>query len=253
MQSGMTARIAAADVDPYALQQPPIARRRLPPRTLIFILVAAIAYLVGLIALIPARVVLGESDGMRVGGTIWNGQAVIASTVRIDWQFAPVRSLMALGASADFHLAGGGSDLAGSVTKSGTSYRFVKVTGQVDDTLVSALAPNLPFACRFLADVDIAQLVLGGTRQSAEGTMRFSPSQCFAKGLASAPAELPAGLFTITPNVSSSSGALVAQGSQEHLFELRLARTGALSLWPTAMAVQRLPFLAGFRYDTRIE
>ena len=253
MQSGMTAKIAAADVDPFALQQPPVAPHRSRRRTLIFVVTGLIAYLIGLIALIPAKAVVDERDGLQVGGTIWNGQAVLGSTLRFDWQFAPVATLTRLGFGADWHLSGGGTDLAGSLTSRGAVLRFDKVSGQADGTLLSALAPRLPFTCRFIADVAMERIVLGGSAQEALGNFRTSPANCALRAIAAPPVELPAMRADVTPGARGSSGALMTAAGQLHLIELRLAPTGALSIWSTSNAVQRVPFFAGMRYDTVIE
>ncbi len=197
--------------------------------------------------------VLPESDRLRVGGTIWNGEAVIASTMRIEWNFAPIASVAELSFSADFRMTGGGTDLAGLATKAGSSFRFRNVSGQLDDGMLAAFAPNLPVDCRFLAEVDFERLVLGGASQMAEGSLRLSPATCFLKVGASPAAELPASTFSIAPNATTSAGSTTAIGTRERLLEVRLAPNGALSLWPTAAAVRYVPFFAGLRYDTKIE
>jgi hypothetical protein len=253
MQPGLAARIAAADVDPVALQQPPVAKRRVPRRTLAFVIVGVISYICALVALLPARMVLSETESLRVGGTIWNGEAVIASAIHVDWQFSLIRSLTDLAYSADFHMTGGATDLAGGITQAGDVMRFREVSGQLDETLWNALGGNLPMQCRFVADVAIEKLVLGGNAQMAEATMQVSPSTCTAAAVPGVPAQLPAARFSIVPNGSISTGALVANGSRMHLLEARLTRDGALSIWPTALASELTPVLAGIRYDTKID
>lgn len=253
MQAGMAARIAAADADPLALQQPRVVLRRLRGRALVFLLLGVAAYLIGLIALIPAKVVLTEADNLKVGGTIWNGEAVLASTVKIDWQFAPVRTLTELAFSADFHMAGGGTDLAGSVTQVGDALRLTGVSGQVDGTLLAGLAPNLPVTCRFVAQTQISRVVLGGSSQSAEAMLRVSPAACQGKAAGGAPFDLPATRFEASPDARGSRGALVTVTGRQRLLEARLSRDGNLSIWPTADLVRLAPVLGGIRYDTRIE
>lgn len=218
-----------------------------------FVVAGLIAYLLGLIAMIPARAIVDETDNFRVGGTIWNGEAVLASTLRFDWHFAPIDTLTRLGFSADWQLSGGGTDLAGSLTSRGDVLRFDKVSGQADGTLLSALAPKLPFTCRFAADVAIERIVLGGSAQQALGSFRTSPANCALRDIAAPPVELPAMRADVAPGARGSSGALMTAAGQLHLAEVRLAPTGALSIWPTANAVQRAPFLAGMRYDTTVE
>ncbi len=249
----MTARIAAADVDPLALGQPPVARRPLRRRTLAFVLTGVVAYLLGLIALIPARAVMAESDRVRVGGTIWRGEAVIASTVHVEWTFAPLTTLTHLAYSADWRLTGGATDLAGSATRGGGVLRLEGVSGQADGTLLAVAAPRLPIACNFLADVAIDRIVIGGAAQQALGTLRTSPVKCVASAAVGAPLDLPALRGEITPNATGSGGALATAMRGEDLIEVRLSRNGALSIWPTARATRLAPFLSGQRYDTLIK
>ncbi|MGB7409019.1 MAG: hypothetical protein WA908_10980, partial [Pontixanthobacter sp.] len=90
MPAGMTANIAAADVDPMARQDTPVQSRDISRRTVVFIVTGVVAYLIGMIALIPAAAIIDENDRLDVGGTIWDGAAVVGSTTRFDWDFSPL-------------------------------------------------------------------------------------------------------------------------------------------------------------------
>ncbi len=252
MRQGMTAQIAAADVDPDALQEPPVARRPLSRPTVLFALVAVLAYLLGIVAFIPARALVAESDSLRVGGTIWTGQAVLASAIRIEWKWSPLATLTRLGFTADWHATGGSTDLAGTVTRRGGSYDLSQVSGQADGMLLDSLGLNLPLTCRFVADVAIDRLVLGGANQQVSGKLRSSPASCNGRALA-ASVELPAMQGEAVAGAQSSIGALSTVAGRVHLIELRLARDGNLSLWPTNAAVGVAPLLAGMRWDMKVE
>ena len=252
MQSGMAAQIAAADVDPFALQQSPVTRRRLRDRASVFALIAVLAYLAGLIAQIPARTLITESDKLKAGGTIWNGEAVRGSTIRLDWRFAPLRSLTSLALSADIHITGGGTDLAGKATRQNGGLVLTDMTGQIDGSLLDVLAPDLPLSCRFVAQAKIAWLALSGTAQGAAATMQLSPATCTAPS-GTLPVTLPASRFEVRPVGGTSVGALSTQAGRVHLIELRLSPEGNLSVWPTGALVRTAPVLAGVRYDTRID
>lgn len=253
MQSGMAAQIAAADVDPFALQQAPVTRRRLRNRTAVFASIAVLAYLVGLIAQIPARTLITETDTLKVGGTIWNGEAVRGSTIRLEWQFAPLRSLTSLAFSADVQIAGGGTDLVGQAMRSSGRLVLTDMSGQIDGTLLDVMAPDLPLSCRFVAQTRIAWLALGGQAQGAAGTMQLSPATCTARGGSALPVTLPASRFEVRPVGGTSVGALSSLAGRVHLIELRLSPEGNLSVWPTAALVRTAPVLAGVRYDTRLD
>lgn len=253
MQSGMAAQIAAADVDPFALQQSPVARRRLRDRSSVFASVAVLAYLAGLIAQIPAHMLIDETDTLKVGGTIWNGEAVRGSTIRLSWQFAPLRSLTSLALSADFQITGGGTDLAGKAMRRSGGLVLTDMSGQIDGTLLDVMAPDLPLSCRFVAQAKVDWLALGGQGQGAAARMQMSPASCTARGGNALPVTLPASRFEVRPVGGTSVGALSTLAGREHLIELRLSPEGNLSVWPTAALVRTAPILAGVRYDTRLD
>lgn len=254
MQPGMSAGIAAADVDPVALAQSPLARRPLDRRTITFVLIGLLAYVIGLIALIPASTVVAGSDRLKVGGTIWRGEAVLGSAIQIDWTFAPLTTLTHLGFSADWHMRGGATDLAGKATQgTGGVLRLDDVSGQADGTLLVALAPRLPIACTVLADVAIDTITIGGSAQRAEGRLRTSPAKCAMRSGLGTPVDLPALSGEITPTSIGSSGALMTALRREDLVEVRWSRNGAISVWPTPMAVRLAPVLSGMRYDGKID
>lgn len=206
-----------------------------------------------MVAFIPARVLVNENENFKVGGTIWNGEAVFASTLRAEWQFAPLTSLTQLGFAVDWRLTGGGTDLAGSMTKRGATMQFDQVSGQADAQSLSLLAPNLPISCTFVADVRIKTLRLGGRQQGGEGNLRMAPSRCSAKAIPGPVIDVPALTGTLGPGARGTTGSLTTAVAKNSLVELRLTPEGALSIWPSAMAVRMAPVLAGQRYDTVIE
>ncbi len=215
-----------------------------------FALAGILAYCAGLIALIPASAVLPKSDVWQVGGTIWNGEAVIGGTSRIAWRWSALASLSHLALTANWHMTGGATDLAGTASPGMGRLRLDGVSGVADGTLLSLAAPNLPVTCRFLAQVQIDRMIVGGSDSQAVGSLRSSPVHCTAKALATAAIDLPALHGTIGPVHGLSSGAVFTLPSRQHLVEARLYGTGAFSLWPTAALTARVPALGGMRLDT---
>lgn len=253
MQAGLAAKIAAADVDPGARQIPPVVARRIPRRTLIFVLTGTLAYFAGLLATIPAAAIVEENDRLQVGGTIWRGEAVLATTIRAQWWFSPLTSLANLAFSADWRLTGGGTDLAGSAAQQGAQLQLSAVSGQIDGSLLDAAFPELPLSCRFTGDLRIDRAYLGGQGQLVNGSMRTGPMTCSARQAAGLAAELPEMTGQVGPAGTGSGGALVSIDDAAHIIELRLTPDGMLSVWPTRMAIQRVPFLAGKRFDKKID
>ena len=230
-----------------------MAWRPLSRRTIIFILVGLIAYLIGLFALIPARAGIDDSDKLRVGGTIWNGEAVYASALRIEWNWSPLDTFTHLGFTANWRLSGGGTDLTGRVTKSGGTYHLSRVSGQVDGSLLDLVDKGPSLRCRVVADVAMESIVLGGIVRGAKGRFHTSPASCSLAGSTSPPGAVPAMQGEIAPGRVDSSGALSTQIMRQPIVELRLTRDGTVSIWATGRAVQVAPILAGWRYETKID
>ncbi len=230
-----------------------MALRRPSRSTINLIVVGSVAYLIGLIALIPAREVIDESDNLRVGGTIWNGEAVYASALRIEWNFSPLATFTHLGLTADWRLSGGGTDLTGRVTKSGKAYRLSRVSGQGDGSLLDLVSKGPPLRCRVVVDVAMESIILGGSEQEAKGRLRTSPVSCTRPGAMAPPGVLPAMQGGIAPGRLDSSGALFTRIARQPMVQIRLTRQGALSIWTTGRADQLAPILAGWRYETKID
>ena len=197
---------------------------------------------------------MDESERLRLGGTVWNGNAVLGSTVQVDWVVSPLASISRLGFSAQFHLTGGGSDLAGQVTQRGEQFQIDDMSGQVSGELLEALFPRLPVRCGFEGDLRVDKLRLGGSGQTLQGNLLTGPVTCFSKDVAGIPVEFAGLTGTVRQTSTDSTGAIASKGAESlSLVEIRLTREGALSIWPTQMAVARAPFLASQRYDTVID
>ena len=210
-----------------------------------------------MIAFIPAAAMVDENDRLKVGGTIWDGAAVIGSTIRFDWDFAPISTIGNFAFAADWHVTGGeldgGNDLTGLMVQAGDQLRFEDVAGRADGNLLGVLFPNLPLACRFSADVALDYVRIGGEGQGGSGSLTTGPASCHAKDLAAFPVDLPSMEGSMTPAQGTTTGALMNAEDRRHLVELRWSEDGALSIWPTQAATTLAPVLAGQRYDTQIE
>jgi hypothetical protein len=201
--------------------------------------------------MIPARFVLRDSDRMRVGGTAWNGEAVVGSTMRIVWHWSPMASLLQFGYTANWQMTGGDTDVSGSATPKAGRIVLRDISGQIDGTALDAVAPALPVSCRFLAQVDLARLTIGGKDQLADGTLRTSAVHCTARLAGAGALDLPSLRGTLVPGAGLTTGALVTP-SRQHLIEARLTSDGGFSVWATPELAARTPLLAGARYDTVI-
>ncbi|MBW8784122.1 MAG: hypothetical protein JF593_05715 [Novosphingobium sp.] len=211
-----------------------------------------LAYTAGLIAKIPARTVFPENENLRIAGSVWGGEAVYGSVLTLQWRWAPLTSLANLAYSVDWRLSGGGTDLSGRASIGARGYHLSRVSGQANGTLLDALLPTLPLSCRFDAEVAIDKLVFGGGSDEARGRMRTSPMRCGGRGMSERGADLPAMSGSIALDRGVSSGLLTSLSSHLRMIEIRLARSGELTVSPTENALRLAPALAGLRLSTKL-
>lgn len=248
MSAVETAGNATAGDGRFARWRSPVVRLRRSRRARILVLVGLVAYLAWLIALIPARAVIAEDDDLRVGGTIWQGEAVYASLLRIEWTWSPVSSLVNLAFTADWRVSGSGTDLTGRASKTENGYRFSQVRGQADGSLLGLLERPFPMQCRFVADVAFDEVVLGGEAQVARGQIRTSPASCVTAGNMPRVLTLPAMRADIRPQRRESRAVLATLASRDPVLVVQLPRRGPLAAWPTDHAIYLAPPLARWRY-----
>ena len=245
MPRGLTGAIAAADADPHA-SEPLLRSRR---RTLGYSAIGLVAYVVALIASWPARFLIDADPGWAVAGTIWHGEAVLDGAYRVEWRWAPFRSLANLGFAADWRMTGSGTDLAGSAIAWPNSLLLEGVSGQSDAALLAALDHDLPFACNATLTVDLPRIMLDAAKSSIEGEVRSDPGSCAARG-SEGSAPVPALVMRATRDRAGVTSATLAPLAQPRL---RLAEGslagGRLSLAPTRTGAAMLPFLRNWRID----
>lgn len=210
------------------------------------IIVAAIAIvtcLLSLLAATPARLFVPPSPGIAaVGGTIWHGEAALVGGNRLEWRWAPLRSIAGFGFAVDWRVTGAATDLGGRALLRRDGVRLDLVSGRADGSLIAAIAPDLPIRCDLMIQADLPLLVIGSADQQVEGMLRSEPGTC-ASGGAIAP---------LPPMVAASRGSrggrsalrLVAAGQPGRLLaELVLRKEGAMDLRVTPAGAALLPFV----------
>ncbi len=133
--------IAIAGADPDSSQSYPLEERLRWRR---FAALGLAAYIVALVATLPARFAVDWGPGWQVAGTIWHGEAVRDGAYRLSWRWAPLRSLAALAFAADVRFEGGGIDIAGSVTARGGQLRFDGPSGRGTLPVIGGLRLDRP-------------------------------------------------------------------------------------------------------------
>lgn len=246
MRQGLTAEIEAADADPAARQRTPLPRFR---RALPWLAVGTAAYLVTLIATFPARFVVDLGPRWVVSGTVWTGEAVVDGAYRVEWRWAPWRSLAAFAFAADVRVTGSGTDLAGSATEAPGRLVIEGLTGQGDGGLLAALGPHLPFVCDTSLQVAIDRMILSPTRSEARGRIGSERGSCTPVGGGTA-SPLPPLMTTLQPISDTVSAITVAEPGRDrvHLFEGQIGG-GRIRLTPTRTGVATLPFARAVNVD----
>jgi hypothetical protein len=202
-----------------------------------------------LIASWPARFLIDTDPRWAVAGTIWHGEAVLDGAYRVEWRWAPFRSLANVGFAADWRMTGSGADLAGSAISWPNSLLLEGVAGQGDAALLAALTHDLPFACDAALTVDLPRMMFDGAKSSIEGEVRSDPGNCAALG-SEGNAPVPTLVMRATRDsagVTDATLALLAR-PRVKLAEGRMAG-GRLTVAPTRTGMALLPFLRNWRID----
>jgi len=228
------------------------ARLRANRRLLFFAGLGLAVYLLALVATIPAGILIPLPDA---SGTIWRGAASLAGGDRVEWRWAPLRSLIRLGFAADFTVTGTDTMLGGrALLRSGGRVTVDSVSGSADGALLNAVA-NPGFACTVRMQIDIRELSIGGGDRGADGRIHSQPGICQAFG-GTAPVTVPALTLVLdrTPGVTMIN--LIPRGGRRTPFLVGgLEKGGRLRLIVTAEGAAALPFMSppgGMKIETEL-
>lgn len=177
-------------------------------RILLFAGLGAGAYLLTLLATVPARLIVpaGILAPGAVSGTIWRGEAALNGGDRLAWRFAPLRTIAGLAYAADLTMTGAQTDLTGRVALRPQSIRLDSVAGRAGGSLLRAAFPDLPFTCDLGVQVDLPHVVIGTGAPDIRGDVRSTPGTCTPRaGGAASP--IPA-LIATTQTLGTNGTAL---------------------------------------------
>ncbi|WP_303540192.1 hypothetical protein [Sphingomonas natans] len=207
------------------------------------------AYLLALIVTFPARFVLGADPRWIVTGTVWTGEAVVDGAYRVQWRWAPWRSLASLAFAADVRMTGNATDLAGSAMVSPGGTLLEGFAGSGDGGLLAAFGPALPFACDSPLQINLKRLRIAGPRSEAIGDIRSAAGSCTPLG-GGQPNPVPALATRLLPLPDGTTRIETAPIGRErdHFFEGQIAG-GRLHLTPTPAGIAALPFIRGLVID----
>jgi hypothetical protein len=211
----------------------------------LFFLTGIAAYALVLIATLPARLLLHRAEEphiwLAVSGTVWAGEAALSQGHAIRWRWAPMASIANLAFSTHLEVVGADTQLKGIAAWRPSGIVIVDLTGNASASLISALAPALPFVCDFPMQVNIDRIAFGGSAPGAAGEIMGSPGSCTTRNSSvSASAAVPPLVAEGTINVGGSNGWIAARGNRsEKLLSFAVTPTGETSVTvsPTASAL----------------
>lgn len=231
-----------ADPFPFQIAPPRAVRSR---RFRLFALAGLAAYLLALLATIPAGLLLkraGEpSIWLAVSGTVWSGEAALSQGHAVRWEWAPMASLANLAYTTHVQVIGADTDLNGLVTWTPGAIVIENLTGNASASLVTAIAPTLPFLCDFPMRVNMDRIAFGGEQAGAAGEIRSSSGSCASRSAAvHASTPVPPLIAEATINVGGSNGWVARQADRsERLITFATTPSGetSVSVSPTASAL----------------
>lgn len=209
-----------------------------------FALLGIGAYVLGMVATIPASVIFKNRPWRSgVAGTIWNGEVGVVGGSRIAWDWSPLRSITSLGFAADWKATGPDTDLGGRVLAGPSSMVLDKVSGSATAALLQAIQPNLPFTCDMTAQVEIDRLAIGGSSQMMKGELVSDPGSCTPRG-AGAATPLPSLILT-SEKIGTETRIRVAPATQRRktLINAVLRENGEMELSLTPDGAAMMPFM----------
>lgn len=226
-----------------------LARRRLT----VFVVLGIAAYALAMLAAMPASVFLKNRPWRTgVAGTVWNGEVGVAGGSKLEWHWAPLRSLTSLAFAADWKATGPDTDMGGrGLIRFGRTV-LDDVSGSAHASILTALQPNLPFTCDLVMQLQFARIAIGGSGQAIDGRLTTDPGTCMPKsgGVATS---VPSLLLT-AEKIGTATRIRIAPAAQRRqtLIDATLSEDGRLSIRMTPEGARLLPF-TGMPGGTTVE
>ncbi len=197
-----------------------------------------------MIATIPASAVLTNAPWRTgIAGTIWNGEVGVAGGSKLEWDWAPLRSITSLGFAVHWRATGPNTDLGGRALLGTSSVALDTVSGSADGTLLAAIQPNLPFTCDLTMQAEFPRIRMGGSDQQVVGQLATDTGSCAPK-TGGAPTTL-APMMLIAEKVGGESRMRLVPATQRlrTLMLFTLSESGTLDMTMTPEGAVALPFV----------
>lgn len=154
-------------------------------RILLLLVFGALAYGLSLLVTLPTKVAARYAalppQVEALGGTVWNGSALIEGGHRVTWRLARMKSLVGLAPRFDVTVNGPGTALDAQAVVSPVSQMVTVegLRGRASWSLAAAFATDAPpLECDPVALLDIERIALSRNRVGAVGVMRSTEGVC---------------------------------------------------------------------------
>ena len=241
LRRGTIAETLARPADPAArLPGADGAARR---RLILFGSIGIAAYAIAMLATMPASVFIKNRPWRTgVAGTVWSGEVGVAGGSIVRWTFAPLRSLTSLGFAVDWRASGENTDLGGQALLRPGGVRLDNVSGTANGTLLSALLPDVGFACDLTMQAEFPHLSFGPGHGLIEGQATIDPGAC-RKTPDGAPVPTPAMILTAEHLGTDSRIRLAPIGQRRRtLIDATVSEDGGYKVMLTPDGAAMLPF-----------
>lgn len=219
-----------------------MARRRLR----LFILLGVAAYLLSLIATLPARLLFADArDDAVLGtvtGTIWSGEGSMNAGHSLRWDWAPLDSLAQFGFVVDLSVRGPDTALSGQASWRPGRVELSNIEGPATGTLISAIFPTLPFTCDFPMVVNLNKVRLSGRRPGVDGEVRTEGGLCATRASSiAATSIMPPLIGRSAITIGGSSGFIDTRSRSERILTSSITPGGEVSVSVLPRAAALLP------------
>ncbi len=242
IRRGLIAEASERPAD--APQTSEIAREGARRRLILFAGIGIAAYAVAMIAKMPASVIVDNRPWRTgVAGTVWDGEVGVAGGSRLEWEWAPLRSLTSFGFAVDWRATGGNTDMAGRALIRPSSTTIDAMSGSADASILRAIQPDLPFVCDMAMQADFPRVKLGGGGQMIEGRLLTDAGSCRPTGGGVATAVAP--LLLSAEHIGTQSRLRLSPATQRRrtLMAITLGEDGAVTIQMTPEGAAALPFV----------
>jgi hypothetical protein len=167
----------------------------------------------------------------------------VAGGSRLEWRWAPLRSLTSLAFAVDWRATGMNTDIAGRALIGPNTTTLDAVSGRIDGSALAAIQPDLPFTCDMVIQAEFPSIRVGGSAQRVEGNLTTDAGSCSPKRGGVATAVAP--MILTAEKIGTESRMRLAPATQRRrtLMTLVLSEGGTLDVTMTPEGASALPFV----------